>query len=92
MANPALALTRIVAGERPSITVSGDAAFASDIDWLIDNLRWDLQDDLARFVGDGPARQLAKVGGWFAGALREGAKALRDLAARAPGPTAAPPR
>jgi ubiquinone biosynthesis accessory factor UbiJ len=91
-ANPALALTRIVAGERPAITVSGDAAFASDIDWLIDNLRWDLQDDLARFVGDGPARQLAKVGGWFAGALREGAKALRDLAARAPGPTAAPPR
>jgi ubiquinone biosynthesis protein UbiJ len=91
-ANPALALTRIVAGERPQVTVSGDAAFASDIDWLIDNLRWDLQDDLARVVGDAPARQLAKVGGWFAGALREGAKSLRDLAVRAPGPTAAPPR
>ena len=88
-ANPALALTRVVAGERPAITVSGDAAFASDIDWLIDNLRWDLQDDLARFVGDAPARQLGKVGGWFAGALREGAKTLRDLAGRAP--TAAPP-
>ena len=28
-ANPALALTRVVAGERPAITVSGDAAFAS---------------------------------------------------------------
>jgi ubiquinone biosynthesis protein UbiJ len=91
-ANPALALTRIVAGERPQVTVSGDAAFASDIDWLIDNLRWDLQDDLARVIGDAPARQLAKVGGWFAGALREGAKTLRDLAARAPGPAAAPPR
>ncbi|HEV7576871.1 MAG TPA: hypothetical protein VGO85_12570 [Caldimonas sp.] len=89
-ANPALALTRVVAGERPAITVSGDAAFASDIDWLIDNLRWDLQDDLARFIGDTPARQLAKVGGWFAAALREGAKALRDLAA--PGTTPAPPR
>src|SRR3954452_6218286 len=89
-ANPALALTRVVAGERPAITVSGDAAFASDIDWLIDNLRWDLQDDLARFVGGGPARQLAKAGGWFAGALREGAKARRALAAR--GPAAAPPR
>ncbi len=34
------------------VTVSGDATFASDVDWLIDNLRWDLQDDLARFVGD----------------------------------------
>ncbi len=93
-ANPALAFTRIVAGERPAISVSGDAALASDVDWLIDNLRWDLQDDLARFVGEAPARQLAKIGGWFAGALREGAKALRDLAARTPtaAPTAAPPR
>ena len=88
-ANPALAFTRLVAGERPAITVSGDAAFASDVDWLIDNLRWDLQDDLARIVGEAPARQLAKVGGWFAGAIREGAKTLRDLAARAP--TVAPP-
>ncbi len=90
-ANPALALTRVVAGERPAVTVSGDAAFASDLDWLIDNLRWDLQDDLAKIVGDAPARQLGKVGGWFAGALREGAKMLRDLAARAPGSTPAPP-
>ena len=89
-ANPALALTRMVAGERPAITVSGDAAFASDIDWLIDNLRWDLQDDLARLIGDAPARQLGKFGGWFAGAVREGAKALRDLAGK--GPTAAPTR
>jgi ubiquinone biosynthesis protein UbiJ len=79
--NPALALTRVVAGERPQVVVSGDAAFASDIDWLIDNLRWDLQDDLARVVGDVPARQIAKVGGWLAGAVREGAKMLRDLAA-----------
>jgi ubiquinone biosynthesis protein UbiJ len=89
--NPALALTRIVAGERPAIAVSGDAALASDLDWLIDNLRWDLQDDLARIVGDAPARQLAKIGGWFASALREGAKTLRDLAARAPGSAPAPP-
>jgi ubiquinone biosynthesis protein UbiJ len=84
-ANPALLVTRIVAGDRPAITVSGDAAFATDLDWLIDNLRWDVQDDLARIVGDAPARQLGRIGGWLAGALREGAKALRDLAARAPG-------
>ncbi|HEY2189518.1 MAG TPA: hypothetical protein VGH48_13240, partial [Caldimonas sp.] len=83
-ANPALELTRVVAGDRPQVVVSGDAAFASDIDWLIDNLRWDLQDDLERVVGAGPARQIGKVGGWFASALREGAKVLRDLAVRAP--------
>jgi ubiquinone biosynthesis protein UbiJ len=89
--NPALALTRVVAGERPVVTVSGDAAFAGDLDWLIDNLRWDLQDDLAKIVGDAPARQIGKVAGWFAGALREGARMLRDLAARAPGADRATP-
>ncbi len=89
-ANPALLATRIVAGERPAITVSGDATFATDLDWLIDNLRWDVQEDLARIVGDAPARQLGRIGGWLAGALREGAKALRDLAARAPGADTAP--
>ena len=82
--NPALALTRLVAGDRPQVVVSGDVAFASDIDWLIENLRWDLQDDLARIVGDVPARQIARAGGWIAGGLREGAKVLRDLAVRAP--------
>ena len=52
-----------------------------------------MQDDLARIVGDAPARQLGKIGGWLAGALREGAKALRDLAARgAPAPDTAAPR
>ena len=91
-ANPALALTRFVAGERPSVEVSGDAAFASDIDWLIDNLRWDLEDDVARIVGVAPARQLARLGGWLAGAMREGAKVLRDLAARTPAPGADAPR
>jgi ubiquinone biosynthesis protein UbiJ len=91
-ANPALVLARLVGGERPTISVSGDAAFASDLDWLIDNLRWDIQDDLARFVGDAPAREIARFGGWVAGALREAARTLRDLAARGPGSSAEPPR
>ena len=90
-ANPALAFTRVVAGDRPQVVVSGDAAFASDVDWLIDNLRWEIEDDLARFVGPGVARQIARVGGWFAGAIREGAKALRDLAGGA-NTEAIPPR
>ena len=91
-ANPALVLTRFVAGERPQVDVSGDAAFASDVDWLIDNLRWEIEDDLARVVGPGVARQIARVGGWLAGAIREGAKALRDLADGGRGAGAIPPR
>ena len=91
-ANPALALTRLVAGERPEITVSGDAAFASDVDWLIDNLRWDMQDDLARLVGDGPgAADRPKSAAGSRPRCAKARRALRDLAARSPGPTAAPP-
>ena len=83
-ANPALLLARLVGGERATIAVSGDAAFAADLDWLIDNLRWDIQDDLARFVGDVPAREIARFGGFFARALRDAVKTLRGLAERVP--------
>ncbi len=79
-ANPAALFGKLLTGERPAITVSGDAAFASDIDWLIDNLRWDVQDDLARFVGDAPARELSRFGGFVAGAFRDAARSVRDLA------------
>ena len=90
-ANPVLALARLVMGERPAITVSGDAAFASDVDWLIENLRWDVQDDLARIVGDAPAREIGRFGAAVAGAVRQAAKALSGLAGAAPPPAAEPP-
>jgi ubiquinone biosynthesis protein UbiJ len=83
-ANPAAAMARLLTGERPTISVSGDAAFAADLDWLIDNVRWDMQDDLARVIGEGPARALARLGGFVAAALRDTVRAVRDLAGRAP--------
>ena len=94
IANPALALTRIVAGERPAVTVSGDAAFASDIDWLIDNLRWDIEDDLGRIVGQRPAHEVARLARVAAGGVREAVRTLNGLVAKAaPGaPPGRPPR
>ncbi|MEO8079766.1 MAG: hypothetical protein ABI641_04495 [Caldimonas sp.] len=89
--NPALGLVRLAGGERPDIKIDGDAGFATDINWLIDNLRWDLQDDLARVVGDAPARELARFGGAFARAVRRAARMLADLAERRPGAAAEPP-
>jgi ubiquinone biosynthesis protein UbiJ len=83
MPNPAVALARLVVGERPAISIDGDAAFASDVNWLVQNLRWDVQDDLARLVGDAPAREIARFGGAIAKALREGAKRLDEIARRA---------
>lgn len=69
-ANPALLMLRLAAGDRPAVEVQGDAQFAADVNWLAENLRWDLEGDLARIVGPMPARQLAALGSALAGGLR----------------------
>ena len=91
-ANPALAFARFVAGERPEVRVEGDAAFASDVNWLIENLRWDVEDDLARLVGNVPARELARFGKAIAQAMREAARSLDGFARRGDRPGDAPSR
>jgi ubiquinone biosynthesis protein UbiJ len=80
--NPALAVLRTLGGERPRIEVAGDAQFATDVNWLFDNLRWDLEDDLARVIGDAPAHELARLGGSVALALREAVRGIGSLASR----------
>lgn len=59
-------------GERPSIRIEGDVQLAADIQWLAEHLRWDLEEDLARLVGDVPAHA-------FAGAARRVLDALRGF-------------
>lgn len=83
-ANPALAFARFVVGERPDVRVEGDAAFAADVDWLIENLRWEVEDDLARLVGDAPAREIGRFGKAVAKAIRDAAKSLDGFARREP--------
>lgn len=73
--NPARLALGALTGEPPAVTVQGDAAFAGEMHWLMDNLRWDIEDDLAGVVGPLPARQLAQ----FGRALR---RTLSGLAAR----------
>lgn len=69
-------------GQRPRIEVSGDAALASDVSWLFDHLRWDVEDDLAPWLGPIMAREVVRLGGWLAQGLREAAQRLSGLAAR----------
>ncbi len=82
--NPALSMLHALIGARPKVDVSGDAAFATDLNWLFDNLRWDVQDDLERLVGAAPAREIARVAGGVAVGLREAARAVSGLVARTP--------
>ncbi len=89
-ANPALALAKFLVGERPQLRVEGDAALATDVNWLIENLRWEAQDDLARLVGDAPAREIGRFGKAVAQAIREAAKTLDGFARRGGRPGAPP--
>jgi ubiquinone biosynthesis protein UbiJ len=77
--NPALALAQAMVGTRPKVAVSGDAAFATDLNWLFDNLRWDVQDDLSRVVGQAPAREIARIASGIAAGMREAVKAVGGL-------------
>ncbi len=60
--NPALQLLSLLLGDRPRVKVQGDAGFAGEIHWLMDNLSWDATDDLANLIGAAPAHQLAHWG------------------------------
>ncbi|HQQ69740.1 MAG TPA: hypothetical protein PLL92_05425, partial [Alicycliphilus sp.] len=41
-------------GDKPSIRIDGDVQLAGDINWLVDHVRWDVEEDLARVIGDAP--------------------------------------
>ena len=49
-------------GDKPAVRIEGDVALAGDLQWLADHLRWDAEEDLARFLGDVPANLLASLG------------------------------
>jgi ubiquinone biosynthesis protein UbiJ len=81
--NPAAALARGLLGERPRVEIAGDAGFAADVSWLFDNLRWDVQDDLAKIIGNAAAHELARIAKAIAGALRSALRSLDGLVAPA---------
>ncbi len=81
-ANPALLFARALAGEPPRLDIAGDATLATDIQWLVDNLRWDVEADLDRLFGPVVARQLGQLGSALARGLRRVAKVAVDWPAR----------
>lgn len=66
-------LLRIVAGDEAAykqVEVSGDDAFASEIFYVVKNLRWDVEEDLSHVLGDILAHRVVQSGsrlmGWRA--------------------------
>lgn len=83
--NPAAMALGALSGAKPKVTVQGDAALAGEVNWLIENLRWDIADDLAGLVGPMAAQQLTRFGEAAKAALASlagVAKGAADFAAR----------
>ena len=68
--NPAQVFTRAMSGESPPLTIGGDAALATDVQWLVDNLRWDVEADLERLFGPVVARQIGRIGSSLGAGVR----------------------
>jgi ubiquinone biosynthesis protein UbiJ len=79
---PVKTIADALSGQRPAVEVSGDAGLAADVAWLVDNLRWDVQDDLARVVGAGAAAALSQFVGTASAALRSALGALVESGQR----------
>ncbi len=66
-------------GEKPAVRIEGDVQLAAEVNWLVDHVRWDVEDDLARVIGDVPAHTIA-------GAARRVRDALRRFVGERSGP------
>ena len=71
-------------GAKPPVRIEGDVQFAAEVNWLVDHVRWDLEEDLARVIGDAPAHALGQAARGMAEALR------RFIPAGSPATPAAP--
>ena len=71
-------VSALARGDKPKVRIEGDVQLAAEVNWLIDHVRWDAEEDLARLIGDAPAHTLAQ-------AARQAANALRSFVAKRPG-------
>ena len=46
--------------QKPKVRIEGDVQLAAEINWMADHLRWDVEEDLARVIGDVPAHTIAR--------------------------------
>ncbi len=80
--NPALLVARTLAGQPPAVQIDGDAQLAGDVNWLLQNLRWDVAADLEKLFGPVAAEQLHRIGSTLATGLRAALKAVAGLGER----------
>ena len=70
--SPFVLAKSVLQGDKPPIRIEGDVQLAAEVNWLIDHVRWDPEEDLARLIGDAPAHTLAQI-------AQRGVSALKDF-------------
>ena len=58
-------------GDKPPVHIAGDVQFAAEINWLVENVRWDIEEDLSRVIGDAPAHAVGDAARRVLGAMRQ---------------------
>jgi ubiquinone biosynthesis protein UbiJ len=61
-------------GDNPPVRIAGDVQFANEVNWLVEHVRWDLEEDLSRLIGDAPAHAMAAATRRMVQALRQFAR------------------
>ncbi len=58
-------------GDKPAVRIEGDVQLAAEVNWLTEHVRWDMEEDLARIIGDVPAHTLSQMAQGLVGGLRQ---------------------
>lgn len=58
-------------GDKPPVRIEGDVQLAAEVNWLVDHVRWDIEEDLARLMGDAPAHALGQAARSMAASLHQ---------------------
>ena len=69
--SPVAIAQAVMQGGKPGVRIEGDVQLAAEVNWLMDHVRWDLEEDLSRVVGDAPAHAMAQAARGLAAGLRQ---------------------
>mgnify|MGYP007082916736 FL=1 len=68
--SPFVLAKSVLQGDKPPIRIEGDVQLAAEVNWLIDHVKWDVEEDLSRIIGDAPAHMVAQKAKKVVDALR----------------------
>ena len=73
-ASPLAMASAVLKGEKPGVHIEGDVQLAAEVNWLIDHVRWDIEEDLSQWLGDAAANTLVSMGRQVFLAMRQFAR------------------